>query len=255
MTQVQLQATLDNPDMKKKLRVDRVRKMMMGQQTAPMQSNDNKQPEWKKYKTLQEIDMIRQTKKDMIIGQVMGNYLDKSKQVTVVPGEISFETLTVSNETAERCVYEVSVEDEDRNLFGIEEVTLVYIPNEIEQWVKKGKVKKPSSYDLITDTNTVCLPPGESVQLLFKFQTFRDVSHSTQVPASDNIIKQRSVRLVVSRNRQVVRQLECNVMPMFSPVDHVFRYFEPEQSYFKVRIPPFLQLTEEIHTKVSRQNA
>ena len=67
---------MDNPDMKKKLRVDRVRKMMMGQQTAPMQSDNSKQPEWKKYKTLQEIDMIRQTKKDLIIGQVMGNYLD-----------------------------------------------------------------------------------------------------------------------------------------------------------------------------------
>jgi hypothetical protein len=45
-------------------------------------------------------------------------------------------------------------------------------------------------------------------------------------------------------------------MPLFAPVDHVFRYYEPEHSYFKVRIPPFLQLNQqELNVMVSRPSA
>ena len=50
--------------------------------------------------------------------------------------------------------------------------------------------------------------------------------------------------------------MECNVNPAFAPVDHVFRYYEPEHSYFKVRIPPFLQFNQKnLYVKVSRPNA
>jgi len=73
------------------------------------------------------------------------------------------------------------------------------------------------------------------------------------VNASAETIKQRNVRLVISCNTQVFTQVECNVMPSFAPVDHVFRYYEPEHSYFKVRIPPFLQFNDQnMHVKVSR---
>lgn len=33
-------------------------------------------------------------------------------------------------------------------------------------------------------------------------------------------------------------------MPVLPPLDHTFRYYEPENSYFRLRIPPFLQLIE-----------
>lgn len=43
---------------------------------------------------------------------------------------------------------------------------------------------------------------------------------------------------------------------MHTPVDHVFRYYEPEHSYFKVQIPPFLQLNQKkLEVKVSKINA
>ena len=50
--------------------------------------------------------------------------------------------------------------------------------------------------------------------------------------------------------------IEVALEPKHAPVDHVFRYSEPEHSYFKVRIPPFLQLNQpELHAKLSRESA
>lgn len=73
------------------------------------------------------------------------------------------------------------------------------------------------------------------------------------VLASADVIKQRQVRIVFNCNGQMTSSLEVNVMPLFAPVDHVFRYNEPEHSYFKVRIPPFLQFNQQnLTAKVSK---
>jgi hypothetical protein len=184
---------MQNPDLRKKLRVDRIRKMAMGGGQTVNQSvvEDPKQPDWKKYKTLQEIDMIRQTKKDMIISQVMGSYMAESKQVSVVPGDLSFMVLPLENVSQQRQVYQIAIHDPDSNFLEREEVTMVYSAHEFEHWVKQGKVKKPLSYDMITSIDTVLLNPGQKIDLLFKFQTFREVSHNVNVVASPDVIKQR----------------------------------------------------------------
>jgi hypothetical protein len=50
--------------------------------------------------------------------------------------------------------------------------------------------------------------------------------------------------------------VEIALEPKHAPVDHIFRYYEPEHSYFKVSIPPFLQLTSpELHAKLSKESA
>ena len=97
---------------------------------------------------------------------------------------------------------------------------------------------------MITSTDTVILGPGQQCELLFKFQTFREVSHAMNIQSSNEIIKQRNIRIISSCNGTVDSQIECNMMPVYAPVDHVFRYYEPEHSYFKVRIPPFIQFNQ-----------
>ena len=58
-------------------------------------------PDWKKYKSLHEIDMIRQTKKDLIIQEVMGSYLTGAQLVTVMPGEVQTLVHSLHNQTNE----------------------------------------------------------------------------------------------------------------------------------------------------------
>ena len=58
MSQSQLMATQSNPDLRKKLRADRIRKMTMGTtNTRPV--DDQAQPDWMKYQNLREIELIR----------------------------------------------------------------------------------------------------------------------------------------------------------------------------------------------------
>ena len=72
-----------NADLRKKLRVDRVRKMNMGSQQAkglPTAStiaavDDASQPDWLKLKSLREIEMIRATKKEGLLTRVMEEYV------------------------------------------------------------------------------------------------------------------------------------------------------------------------------------
>jgi hypothetical protein len=74
----------NNADLRKKLRVDRVRKMTMSSQSqghAPHLSSmafsveDPTQPDWLKLKSLREIEMIRATKKEHVLSRVMEDYV------------------------------------------------------------------------------------------------------------------------------------------------------------------------------------
>lgn len=68
MSHDQLQASSKNADLRKKLRVDRVRKMTMGKVSLGSASiEDPSQPEWQKMKSLREIETIRETKKNEIV--------------------------------------------------------------------------------------------------------------------------------------------------------------------------------------------
>jgi hypothetical protein len=133
---------------------------------------------------------------------------------------------------------------------------MVYSGIELEYWVKKGKVSKPGSYDMIPEKNKVMLNPNEKIDILFKFLTFRDVSHSVNTQASPDIVKQRNVKINILLNKSIYNGYEINMMPLFPPIDHVFRYYEPENSYFRVRIPPFLQFSQTgLTVKISKSTA
>ena len=64
----QMAAASMNPDLRKKLRVDRVRKMTLGSTASIASVEDPSLPDWMKVKSLREIETIRETKKRDIIG-------------------------------------------------------------------------------------------------------------------------------------------------------------------------------------------
>jgi hypothetical protein len=72
------QVSLQNADLRKKLRVDRVLKMTSGHQYhnvgGGVSVEDPSQPDWAKYKSLREIETIRQTKKEQVVNRVMDEY-------------------------------------------------------------------------------------------------------------------------------------------------------------------------------------
>jgi hypothetical protein len=192
----------------------------------------------------------------MIINSVMGSALGDSTLMHVIPGQVSFMSIPLENNSGIRQVYEVRIEDPDSVNTEHEEVQMVANALEMDYWVKKGKVRKPSSYEMIPEQGKVILGPGESIDILIKFLTFRDASHNVNVAASPDTIKQRNVKINVLLNRSIYNSYDVNMMPIFPPIDHTFRFYEPENSYFRVRIPPFLQFSQTgLNVKCSKVTA
>lgn len=80
-----------NPDLRKKLRVDRVRKMTLGTGAAMTSLEDPSKPEWMKVKSLREIETIRESKKRDIIQQMIGAESQGTCPIlNVMPGHLTF---------------------------------------------------------------------------------------------------------------------------------------------------------------------
>ena len=74
------------------------------------------------------------------------------------------------------------------------EVQLVSGASEMDHWVSLGKAQRYPSDDSIIDGDTLFLQPGEYIELLFKFQTFREVDFEAKMGSLD-IIKPRQVKI------------------------------------------------------------
>ena len=75
---------------------------------------------------------------------------------------------------------------------------MVHDPKEVEHWVLQKQVSRPRNYNYIADRDLVILPPGEKIELLFKFLTFRDVSYDVNVDSTAELIKERNVSIVMT---------------------------------------------------------
>ena len=82
------------------------------------------------------------------------------------------------------------------------------------------------------------------MEILVKFQTKREVSHSSKVLPSKLVIKTRKVRVLIlnSNDGSQVEVIHLNVVPQLAPVDHTFRFYEPESSSYLVKVPPFISM-------------
>ena len=97
LNQNELSASVQNADLRKRLRVDRVKKMQM-QYNSGVSIEDPGQPEWLKKKSLREIEVIRETKKNDLINKVLGDTSGASvKTLAVTPGQLSFLSIPVTN--------------------------------------------------------------------------------------------------------------------------------------------------------------
>ena len=86
LNQNELSASVQNADLRKKLRVDRVKKMQM-QFNVGGSIEDSSQPDWLKKKSLREIEVIRETKKNDIIHRVLGDGSGANvKTMAITPG-------------------------------------------------------------------------------------------------------------------------------------------------------------------------
>jgi hypothetical protein len=44
--------------------------------------------------------------------------------------------------------------------------------------------------------------------------------------------------------RQIYSTVDVQIVPTMALIDHTFRFYEPEESHYAVRIPPFIQMNQ-----------
>ena len=200
-----------------------------------------------KVKSIREIETIRETKKRDILNQVVGADPSGSyPSLNVMPGHLAFlPPIPLMNETNQLQSYSIQIMDPDDQILGpgCQELQLVQDGAELNHWVSKGKVGRPPSFDAITRRGDIKLKPNEKIDLLFKFLTKREVSLNPNAVSSKWIIRPRKIRISILINDQFTKYThDVSVVPSLPPIDHTFRFYEPEQSHYQVGLPPFMQL-------------
>ena len=72
---------------------------------------DPSQPDWAKYKSLREIETIRQTKKEQVVNRVMDEYCIGTQQLSIQPGRLEFFKTVVHNPFNQNEVFSVHIND------------------------------------------------------------------------------------------------------------------------------------------------
>lgn len=76
---------------------------------------------------------------------------------------------------------------------------LVVDKAEWRYWVTQGKCARPNNYDVMTNQGDIFLQPDETIEILFKFITLRDVSPIADYAAQNPqcFIRQRKLQIIV----------------------------------------------------------
>jgi len=183
LSQKEAKATAQDESLRKKLRVDRARKLQFGGSiTNNSEKYEMSAPDWVKQKSLEEIKLIRDAKKSIMLENMDMQVNDRNsvKKLFVTPGENQFFTVPITNNTDRAIVYNVQINDPDVYGFGLKpELHCVTDIDEYEFWVERGKVREPENYDIFGMDGDICLNPRETIELLFKYFTSRDCDYGS----------------------------------------------------------------------------
>ena len=127
--------------------------MTMGNASISSSIEDPSQPEWLKHKSLREIEVIRETKKNEIVNRMLSETINGNvKKLYVAPGQISLLTVPVQNSNSQNEVFSVRILDPDQQFFeNDDELKLISDQAELSSYVVKGSVERPPAWNLITN--------------------------------------------------------------------------------------------------------
>jgi hypothetical protein len=76
-------------------------------------------------------------------------------------------------------------------------------------WVALGKTNRPPEWGVITRNAEVILKPAQSIDVFFKYLTFREVTLSQSEQANKEKIRPRRIQvIIIMSNRAVYQHLE-----------------------------------------------
>lgn len=207
ITQNEPPVPIGNDENRKRLRVLEYKKSMKkpGDET------------WEQEKELNEIIMIRENRKPLVIKQALREYLSNAQKLYVRPGQVlAFEFILHNPHDFEEC-FTMDISDED--------LKVIVSPMEWQWWVSNKNFDRPIDYEILSEDFSIVLRPGETCPIIFKYFSWTPTSKviSTWVNQSKG---------------SPLCALELEIVPEACPVDYVFHFYECENRNVKLRLPP-----------------
>lgn len=241
--------TENNEQAKIQLRIEKMKKKKM-QQTALDSKNKNEGvDEWEKKTALNHITFIREQQKDVVIENIIKNQKTSERDLEVRPGEPTFLSILIANPSRRADVFSVKFEDPDEASLPKPEFGLVHNygnNNEWKYWFEYGKCTEPPAWDMVDDGGNLYLDPDQQCPMLFKFFSYRDaiISKKKSDLIDPNTLTPRKINIKIYQqsDESLVKNITVNIIPRPNPIDHVFRFYEPENTYSTITLPTFTAL-------------
>ena len=232
------------------LRIEKMKQMKLKEMmdTNKTDGTDN----WERETALNHITFIRDHQKKDVIETLVKDHKSTEMDLEVRPGEPSFLNILISNSSKRADVYSVKIEDPDENILKSQELTLIDNSNnnEWKYWFEQSKWVEPSAWDMIHDS-TIYLNASEQWPMLFKFFTYRETIVSLKKSDHNDPLtlapRKIYVKVFQQSDESLIKWIWINIIPRPNPIDHVFRFYEPENSYVTVTLPTFTSIPLSTH--------
>jgi len=245
----QMKLASQNEDLRKKARVQRFKKSSLAKENVQV-LGDERQDDYTKHRALRDMNLLRDSRKPALINRVLKDYISHSQNLNVTPGIASFLDYSVANSGPEDEYYQIKIED-PYGYAGKSELDVVMEEQEWRQIVRRKAYDVPIDWGIFhPGERSFYLKPGESLQVLFKFLSFKPKSPfiDTGILSDEDkreYLMNRIIKVtLVKRSGQVLQTLEVNVMPTYPVVDHVLRFYEPESRSIAINLPSFYYYTK-----------
>jgi hypothetical protein len=243
------QATENNEEARIQLKIERMKQKKMQKTVLEPKIKNDGIDEWEKKTALTHCNFIREQQKDYVIENLIKSHKTIERDLEVAPGEPKFMTILISNPTRRADVFSVKFEDPDELILHKPEFGLVHnygSNNEWRYWFENGKCTEPPVWDMVDDGGNIYLDPDQQCPLLFKFFSYREATFSKKksVLSDPTTLTPRriNVKIYQQSDESLVKNITVTVIPRPNPIDHVFRFYEPENRYSTITLPTFTSL-------------
>lgn len=217
---------------------------------SQMMFSDNKLSEMKVkqemenqfYKTLNYANRLKEMKKKDILTKTIQDNNKNSLSVSLILGQPFFTNFVIHNNTEQDELLQLIVtrtgeENEemksklqnDKIKQSNDSISIINSPQEWKYLTENYGLIRPNDYQSISPQNYLVVKPNESIPVLVKLLSYDEKTSN----ANYNI-------WVYKKSGQPLYFLNVTIIKVFPIIDHLFRYFMPENRYGTVKIPnPF----------------
>ena len=176
------------------------------------------------FNTLKTCEQIREFNRTEILSKVSQESHKNTYNITLISGQPVYFNYSVFNDSSldELChisIDKVTHNKKDNNNFNIKKNKIVDVISTPIEWrtiVEKEKLKKPNSYEAISDQLDMIIKPGETIPLVIKLLSY-----------IENREEENYGVTIHKKNRQPLYYLSINIKRVFPIYDHIFHYYFP----------------------------